>query len=127
MIGRITSLMTAQSTLNDLTMSFDRLTATQSELSSGKKIQQPSDDPYGMSLVLQQQNQLGLLTAYQRNVDDGTAWTQTSMTSMGNIGNIVQRVRELVVSASNGTNTQADLNGDAAEVNQLISAVKQEA
>jgi flagellar hook-associated protein 3 FlgL len=126
-IGRITTLMTAQSTLNDLELSFDRLTQTQSVLSSGKKIQQPSDDPYGMSLVLNMQDQLGLINAYTRNINDGTAWTQASQTAMTNVANIVQRVRELVVASSNGTNTAANLAGDAAEVQQLIDAVKQEA
>jgi flagellar hook-associated protein 3 FlgL len=46
---------------------------------------------------------------------------------MTNVANIVQRVRELVVASSNGTNTAANLAGDAAEVQQLIDAVKQEA
>jgi flagellar hook-associated protein 3 FlgL len=127
MFGRITTMMTAQATLGDLTLAFNRLTQTQSELSSGKKIQEPSDDPYGMSLIVRMQGQLGALTAYGRNIDDGTAWTQASQTSMTNIANIVQRVRELTVAASNGTNTAANLTGYAAEVQQLISAVKQEA
>lgn len=127
MVGRITTLMTASSTVNDLTLAFDRMSQTQAELSSGKKISEPSDDPYGMSLVLHMQDQLGLLDTYNRNIDDGTAWTQASQTAMTNIANTVQRVRELVVASANGSNTQADLNGDAAEVQQLISAVKQEA
>lgn len=127
MIGRITTMMTAQSTISDLAASFDRLNQTQQEMSSGKKISQPSDDPYGMSVVLNEQSQLGMLNAYTTNVNDGTAYTQASQTSMTNITNMVQRVRELVVGAANGTNTQADLNGSAAEVKQLISAIKQEA
>jgi flagellar hook-associated protein 3 FlgL len=127
MFGRITTMMTAQATMGDLTLAFDRLTQTQSELSSGKKIQEPSDDPYGMSLIIGMQGQLGALTAYGNNITDGTAWTQASQTSMSNIANIVQRVRELTVAASNGTNTTSNLTGYAAEVQQLISAVKQEA
>jgi flagellar hook-associated protein 3 FlgL len=126
-IGRITTLMTAQATLSDLAASFDRLSQTQQEMSSGKKISQPSDDPYGMSVVINQQSQLGMLKAYTNNVSDGTAWTQAGQASMTNIANVVQRVRELVVGAANGTNTQADLNGSAAEVKQLIAAVKTEA
>jgi flagellar hook-associated protein 3 FlgL len=126
-IGRITTLMTAQSTINDLSLSFDRLSQTQQEMSSGKKVSQPSDDPYGMSVVLNEQSQLGMLNAYTSNVDDGTAWTQAGQSAMTNIANVVQRVRELVVGGANGTNTQADLAGSAAEVKQLIAAVKSEA
>jgi flagellar hook-associated protein 3 FlgL len=126
-IGRITTLMTAQSTINDLSLSFDRLSQTQQEMSSGKKVSQPSDDPYAMSVVLNEQSQLGMLDAYTSNVNDGTAWTQSGQSAMTNIANVVQRVRELVVGGANGTNTQADLAGSAAEVKQLIAAVKSEA
>ena len=40
---------------------------------------------------------------------------------------MVQRVRELVVQAGQRHHTQSDLNASAAEVNQLIDAIKQEA
>jgi flagellar hook-associated protein 3 FlgL len=80
-----------------------------------------------MSVVLNEQSQLGMLDAYTSNVNDGTAWTQAGQSAMTNIANVVQRVRELVVGGANGTNTQADLAGSAAEVKQLIAAVKSEA
>ena len=127
MIGRVTTLMTAHNTLADVNQAYNRLIQTQSEMSSGKKIQQPSDDPYGMSLVMSEQGQLGMLTAYSNNVTDGQSYTEASQGAMTNIANIVQRVRELVVGAANGSNTASDLSGTAAEVKQLIDAVKQEA
>jgi flagellar hook-associated protein 3 FlgL len=71
--------------------------------------------------------QLSSLNDYTNNITDGTAWTQQATTSLGDIDSMVQRVRELVVQASNGTYTQSDLNASASEVNQLIDAIKQEA
>jgi flagellar hook-associated protein 3 FlgL len=125
--GRITTQMTASMTLNDLQQSLNRLDTTQQQLSSGKKINQPSDDPYGTSQALSLNGQLSSLNDYTSNITDGTAWTQQATTSLGDIDSMVQRVRELVVEASNGTYTQSDLNASAAEVNQLIDAIKQEA
>jgi flagellar hook-associated protein 3 FlgL len=127
MFGRITTQMTASMTLNDLQQSLNRLDTTQQQLSSGKKINQPSDDPYGTSQALSLNGQLSSLNDYTNNITDGTAWTQQATTSLGDIDSMVQRVRELVVQASNGTYTQSDLNASAAEVNQLIDAIKQEA
>jgi flagellar hook-associated protein 3 FlgL len=127
MFGRITTQMTASMTLNDLQQSLNRLDTTQQQLSSGKKINQPSDDPYGTSQALNLNGQLSSLNDYANNITDGTAWTQQATTSLSDIDSMVQRVRELVVQASNGSYTQADLNASAAEVNQLIDAVKQEA
>jgi flagellar hook-associated protein 3 FlgL len=127
MFGRITTQMTASMTLNDLQQSLNRLDTTQQQLSSGKKINQPSDDPYGTSQAMSLNGQLSSLNDYTNNITDGTAWTQQATTSLGDIDSMVQRVRELVVQASNGTYSQSDLNASAAEVNQLIDAVKQEA
>ena len=103
------------------------LTTTQEQLSSGKKINQPSDDPYGTSQAMSLNGQLSSLNDYTNNIGDGTAWTQQATTSLGNVDSMVQRVRELVVQASNGTYSQSDLNASASEVNQLIDAIKQEA
>ena len=127
MFGRITTQMTASMTLNDLQQSLNRLDTTQQQLSSGKKINQPSDDPYGTSQAMSLNGQLSSLNDYTNNITDGTAWTQQATTSLGNIDSMVQRVRELVVQASNGTYSQSNLNASASEVNQLIDAIKQEA
>ncbi len=127
MFGRITTQMTASMTLNDLQQSLNRLDTTQQQLSSGKKINQPSDDPYGTSQAMSLNGQLSSLNDYTNNITDGNAWTQQATTSLGDIDSMVQRVRELVVQASNGTYTQSDLNASASEVNQLIDAIKQEA
>jgi flagellar hook-associated protein 3 FlgL len=127
MIGRVTQQMTASNLLANINQSLDRLNTTQLELSTGKKINQPSDDPYGTSLTLQLNNQLSNLTSYSNNVTDGTGWAQAGNAALSDITNAVQRIRELVVQASNGSQSQTDMSADAAEVNQLIDQVKQDA
>jgi flagellar hook-associated protein 3 FlgL len=127
MIGRITNQMTSQMTLADINMSLSRLTATQQKLSTGKQINQPSDNPYGTSVALQMQGQLAQLTSYANNVSDGTGFAQASSTALSNIQNAVQRVRELTVEAANGTLSPSNVAASAAEVNQLIDEIKQDA
>jgi flagellar hook-associated protein 3 FlgL len=127
MIGRITTQMTAQNLLANINQSMDRIATTQQELSTGKKINQPSDNPYGTSLSLQLNNQLAGLNDYANNVSDGTGWAQAGNAALSDITNAVQRIRELVVGASNGTLTQADMSADAAEVGQLVDQIKQDA
>ncbi len=111
MIGRITTQMTAQNLLANINQSLDRISTTQQELSTGKRINQPSDDPYGTSLALQLNSQLSDLTSYANNVTDGTGWAQASNAALSDITNAVQRIRELVVQAANGTQTQTDMSG----------------
>jgi flagellar hook-associated protein 3 FlgL len=127
MIGRITTQMTAQNLLANINQSLDRISTTQQELSTGKRINQPSDDPYGTSLALQLNNELGGLSDYANNVSDGTGWTQAGNAALTDITDAVQRIRELVVKASNGAQSQVDMSADADEVNQLIAQIKQDA
>jgi flagellar hook-associated protein 3 FlgL len=127
MIGRITQQMSQQLVINDINQSLDQLATTQQQLSSGKKINQPSDDPYGTNLTLQLNGQLAQLNNYTSNISDGTAWAQTATSALSSIDSMVQRARELTVQAANGTSSTAQTQASAAEVNQLITAIKQAA
>jgi flagellar hook-associated protein 3 FlgL len=127
MIGRITNQMAAQTTLAGIESALDRLDTTQQELSSGKSINQPSDNPSGTALTLQLNNDLSNLTGYNNNVTDGTGWTTAQTSALSDITNAVQRVQELVQEAANGTENQQDMSSAADEVNQLVDEVKQDA
>jgi flagellar hook-associated protein 3 FlgL len=127
MIGRVTELMTTQQVLADIQSAQDQMDTTQQQLASGLTISQPSDDPYGASLAVTLNDQLSSLTGYTNDITDGTGWSQATSASLTNIQNMVQRVQELVVQAANGTESATDLADSAAEVNQLTSAIEQEA
>jgi flagellar hook-associated protein 3 FlgL len=124
---RITSLMTATRTIADLTQAFDRLSTTQEQLSSGKRINKPSDDPYGAGQAVLLNGDLAALNSYSRNVNDGTAWTQASDTALMSVGNMVQRARELLVQGGNDSNDPTARANIANEIDQLAEAVKQTA
>jgi flagellar hook-associated protein 3 FlgL len=120
-IGRITNLMTTRQVLADINQSQNRLNVTQEQLSSGKKILQPSDDPYGAT------GELSGLQTYSDNITDATAWANASNTALSSISDQVQRVRELVVEAANGTNSQSNLTAINSEITQLTASIKQSA
>jgi flagellar hook-associated protein 3 FlgL len=127
MVGRITNQMASQMTLAGIEGALDRLDTTQQELSTGKRINQPSDDPSGTALALQLNTDLSNLNNYSNQVTDGTGWSQASSSALSDITNSVQRIRELTLEASNGTQTTADMQASAQEVNQLIDQIKQDA
>lgn len=127
MIGRITTQMTTNTVLSSINNVQDQLATTEQQLSTGLRINQPSDDPYGASLAVQLNGQLSSLTQYNSNITDGQAWTSAASTALSNVESMVQRAQELVVEASNGTQSASDLQASGAEVNQLIDAIKQEA
>jgi flagellar hook-associated protein 3 FlgL len=123
---RITDLMTSQTVLANINNDLNQLTTTTGELSSGLSISKPSDNPYGASLAMQLNGAISSFGQYSTNVQDGQSWTSTADSSLTQINNVVQRVRELVVQAANGSESQTDRAAIASEVNQLIAQVKQE-
>jgi flagellar hook-associated protein 3 FlgL len=127
MIGRITPLMTTAQVLSNISNVEDQLSTTQEEMSTGLSINQPSDNPYGASLAVSLNTDLSGLSDYSNNVTDGTAWTSAATSALDNVQSMVQRVQELVVGASNGSESASDLQATQDEVNQLKDAIKQEA
>jgi flagellar hook-associated protein 3 FlgL len=127
MINRITDGMLTGSTLNDINSTLGRLQHSSDEISSGKKILEPSDNPYGASRSLDLQSELDGLSSYAASAQDGISWTQTASGAVSSINESLQRVRELLISAGNSTNSQEDLSNMATEVGQLIQSIKQAA
>ncbi|HEV2998804.1 MAG TPA: flagellar hook-associated protein FlgL [Solirubrobacteraceae bacterium] len=127
MTERITQAMVSSTVLADINAAYAALARSQSELSSGKSILEPSDNPYGAGHAIELQSTLDGLASYAANAKDGTSWLNTATGSLAGIGQAVQRVRELVVEADNGTRNQGDREMIAGEVEQLTEAVKQDA
>jgi flagellar hook-associated protein 3 FlgL len=119
--------MTTAQVLSNITNVEDQLSTTSEEMSTGKSINQPSDNPYGASLAVSLNTDLSGLSDYSNNVTDGTAWTSAATSALDNVQSMVQRVQELVVGASNGSESASDLQATQDEVNQLKDAIKQEA
>lgn len=124
---RITTLMTQNDVLSNINNVQTQLATTQQQLSTGRSINQPSDNPYGASLAVSLNTDIAGLSTYSSNITDGTAWASAADSSLQNIQNMVQRAQELTIEAANGTQSPSDLGATADEINQLIDAIKQEA
>ena len=127
MTTRITSNMIQRSVLADLNDISNRLSKTQQRMSSGKQITRPSDDPYGTSRALSLRTDIAGTQQYQRNVGEATAWQSVTDSALSKITEAVQRARDLTVQGASDSAGQAARNAAAAEIDQLIESVKQEA
>ena len=78
MTERITPAMVTNTTLNDINSSLAAMERTSNELSSGKTILEPSDNPYGASQVINLQSQLDGLSSYATNAQEGISWESTA-------------------------------------------------
>jgi flagellar hook-associated protein 3 FlgL len=125
--ARITSEMVSSSVLGGIDAAQAALARTQAELTSGKSILEPSSNPYGASQIVDLQSAIDGLTSYERSAQGGLSWMNASSSALASIDSQVQRVRELVLQAGNGTESPGNLEDIADEVEQLTEGVKQDA
>lgn len=95
----------------------------QNEMSTGKVITRPSDDPVGITQVLKYKTDIRESQQYSKNITDALGWLEVSESSITNIKDILQRVRELTVQAANGTNTADDLQKIKTEVDEMTKEI----
>jgi flagellar hook-associated protein 3 FlgL len=127
MSTRITSDMVTSATLAGISADQVAMARTQDELTSGKTILEPSSNPYGASQVITLQSALDGLTSYEQSAQDGLSWMNTASGALASIDSQVQRAREIVLQAANGTNSPSDLADLANVVEQITEGVKQDA
>jgi flagellin len=98
----------------------DNLLATSLQrLSSGLRVNSAKDDAAGLAIANRMDAQARGMNVAIRNANDGISLVQTAESGMAVIGDMLQRMRELAVQASNGTNTSADLSALNSEYVQL--------
>lgn len=116
---RVTSNMMNSQLLLNLNRNARTMNDTQLQLSSGRKINKPSDDPVGITYSLRYRAELSSNEQYTKNVDSSLSWLDYNDTVLGQAGDVVQRLRELTVQASTGSNPQSALDSIDKEVQQL--------
>ncbi|OMD41429.1 flagellar hook-associated protein FlgL [Paenibacillus odorifer] len=116
---RVTSNMMNSQLLLNLNRNARTMNDTQLQLSSGRKINKPSDDPVGITYSLRYRAELSSNEQYTKNVDSALSWLDYNDTVLGQAGDVVQKIRELSVQAATGTNPQSALDSINAEVLQL--------
>jgi flagellar hook-associated protein 3 FlgL len=124
---RITDSMLARGILHDLNAADARLNRTQRQLSTGRQLTRPSDNPFAANRALQLRSELEATRQYRRNVDDAIGWSTATETALSRITDIAQRCRELLVQGGNDSNGQVAREAIASEIDALIESAKQEA
>jgi len=116
---RITPGMNQRHVLSDLRRVQERLSQAQSQVSSGKRIEKPSDDPLGAERATRLRSELETTSAYRSSVDESRSWLDATDGALTSLDDIVQRARELTVQAANGATTAAGRQSIKQEIDQL--------
>lgn len=95
----------------------------QTDISSGVTIRRPSDDPLRASRYMRLKTEMLVNELYKSNLDAAESWTKKTDNSLRNVNAIIERMKNLLTQAANGTNeNNTDLNAIATELKQLKEA-----
>lgn len=116
---RVTPGMMNLQMMRNINSNLIRMDHNQNKLSTGMKLNKPSDDPVGITYSLRYRSDLSMNDQLQKNADSAVSWLEFSDTTVGQINDISQRAYELLVQAANGTNPEEALNAIDIEVKQI--------
>jgi flagellin len=105
----------------NLAGSANSLATSMSRLSSGLRVNSAKDDAAGLAIAERMNTQTRGMNVAVRNANDAIGLAQTAEGALGAISNNLQRMRELAVQASNGTNTSTDVSSLDAEYKLLAA------
>jgi flagellin-like hook-associated protein FlgL len=121
---RVTESLLVQNFLAHSRWSLSRLADAQTLLSSGKKLQRPSDDPPAIAKLLGVRSDLREVGAYIDNASSATTVMSLVESSLAQVSDALLRAKELVLAGLNATMGAADSEGVAHEVRSLIESLK---
>jgi len=120
---RVTSDTAYKSLLGDIERISERMQDTQLQISSGKKLQKPSDDPTAVSDVIRIQAEQGEIKQYQDNIATGKSRLDFADTTLQGVETMVERVRSLaLLSMSNLSTASLQTSEISGLRDQLLSA-----
>ncbi|MGI9263094.1 MAG: flagellar hook-associated protein FlgL [Woeseiaceae bacterium] len=98
---------------------------TQQQISSGRRILNPSDDPIAASRSLEINEAISRLTQFDRNGVMAKNRLHHEESALGDMNNVLQRVRELALQANNATQSNESRTLIAVEMRQHLDQLVQ--
>ncbi len=93
------------------------------KLSSGYRINRAADDAAGLTISEKMRKQIRGLDQASSNAEDGVSSVQTAEGALTEVHSMLQRMNELAVQASNGTNSKTDRDAIQDEISQLTTEI----
>ncbi len=105
----INSNSAAMLTANSINQNDRAMTSTMERLSTGKRINSAADDAAGLAIATKMTAQVRGLDQAGRNANNATSMVQLADGAAEQVSNILQRMREIVVQAADGSNSVSDV------------------
>ena len=115
--------ITAMNSNRMLGLTTNSLSKSTEKLSSGYRINRAADDAAGLTISEKMRKQIRGLDQASTNAEDGVSAVQTAEGALTEVHSMLQRMNELAVQASNGTNSISDRQAIQDEISQLNTEI----
>jgi flagellin len=119
--------LSALNTLNIMNTNSTALNKSLKKVSSGMKINGAADDASGYQISERMRVQIRSLDQANANTQNGSSLLKTAEGAVSSTVEILKTLKEKVLNAANGTNSQSDLDAIQAELNQSIDQINDNA
>lgn len=122
---RVTHKMITDMSTANLSANVNRLLWLQNQMSTGRRLNRPSDDPVGLTRDLSYRTTISTIEQYQGNIAAATTQLNTVEQSLGSISNLLVSAREIATALADGTYDETARKGAAVEVRSLMEQMIQ--
>lgn len=105
--------------MRNISGSYEDLDTYMNQLSSGKKITRPSDDPVTAVKGMNYHSQSAAIEQYKRNTNEVHRWLDNSDAALDKATQAMQKIKELAVQATNDTNDETERESIGKEVEEI--------
>jgi len=116
---RITDAMLSRSVINSINDSKSRLGEIQKMISTGKRVNKPSDDPLRISSIFNFKKELQEIDQYLRNAETATTLIDLATNTLTQVSQILNSARVIALRETNATATPDSRRASAQEVQNL--------
>ncbi len=102
---------------------YTRYHLAQQTVVTGKRIQRPSDDPFGASLGITLHRQIQESEQYKRNLTTAKNFLSITDVALENLNDLMRQVKSLAVQAATDTQTPEGRSAIAQQIGQIMSEV----
>lgn len=116
---RVTQSMLSSNMLRNLSSSYNKMGKLQNQLTSGKKVNRPSDDPVVAMKGMGYRFQVDKINQFKRNLGEANNWLDNTDEALNHVGTILKRTQELMTNVPTDTMTHDDRQKVLEELKQM--------
>ncbi len=122
---RVTNKMISDQVISNLSRGITRFMDLQNQMSTGRRINKPSDDPIGAIKDLSYRSRLSQFEQYQTNILNAKSWLAHVDLAVSDISNLLIEARSRAVQLANGNYDATARESAANEVESIFDQIMQ--